>query len=106
MPAACLLTRMIVQLCVAVGAAQSLVLLSWTQASRHPQRWRLLALVCAAHGASLLELLDFPPLAGLLDAHALWHAATPAVTFGWYAFLAEDCRTFWPPHEEDPKRVN
>jgi len=79
MPAACLLTRMIVQLCVAVGAAQSLVLLSWTQASRHPQRWRLLALVCAAHGASLLELLDFPPLAGLLDAHALWALAEAGV---------------------------
>jgi len=81
-----------VQLCVAVSAAQSLLLLLWSQAVRHPQRWRLLSLLCAAHAASLLEMLDFPPLLGAFDAHSLWHAATPLLTLGWYRFLVDDCR--------------
>jgi hypothetical protein len=33
----------------------------------------------------------------MLDAHALWHAATPLITLGWYSFLAEDCAVHWPP---------
>jgi post-GPI attachment to proteins factor 3 len=34
--------------------------------------------------AMSLELLDFPPLWGSLDAHALWHAATVIPTIIWY----------------------
>jgi hypothetical protein len=80
------------RLCVALGVAHSLLWAAWALRGRHPQRWRLLALLCAAHAASLLELLDFPPLAGVLDAHALWHVATPPLTLAWYAFLAQDAR--------------
>ncbi|KAI9800490.1 MAG: hypothetical protein M1825_004038 [Sarcosagium campestre] len=34
--------------------------------------------------AMSLELLDFPPLAGLLDAHSLWHLGTVGPTLWWY----------------------
>ena len=35
-----------------------------------------------------LEVYDFPPLAGLLDAHALWHASTaPLAYFFWQSFV-------------------
>lgn len=78
------------------GIIHSLVLLVWSYGIKHPNRWHLLGLLCAAHAASLLEVLDFPPVAGMLDAHALWHAATPLITLGWYKFLAEDCHAFWP----------
>jgi hypothetical protein len=78
--------------CVLLGVAHSLLWLCWAHATRHPQRGRLTAVLLAAHAASLLELLDFAPVAGALDAHALWHAATPAVTLAWYAFLAADAR--------------
>jgi hypothetical protein len=80
------------RVCILLGVAHSLLWLCWAHATRHPQRARLTAVVLAAHAASLLELLDFAPLAGALDAHALWHAATPAVTLAWYAFLAADAR--------------
>jgi hypothetical protein len=80
------------RLCVALGVAHSLLWACWAHGTRHPLRWRLLALLLSAHAASLLELLDFPPLRGALDAHALWHAATPAVALAWYAFLADDAR--------------
>jgi hypothetical protein len=34
--------------------------------------------------AMSLELLDFPPLWGCLDAHSLWHLGTVAPTMIWY----------------------
>lgn len=39
-----------------------------------------------------LELLDFPPVAGSLDAHALWHAGTILPVMWWYRFLLMDAR--------------
>lgn len=57
----------------------------WASCRRH-----LVAFVVAVNVCVLLEVLDFPPLAGLLDAHGLWHAATIPLTRLWYAFLALD----------------
>ncbi len=44
------------------------------------------------NGATLFEVLDFPPLLSLLDAHALWHAATAPLTYLLYGFLDSDVR--------------
>jgi hypothetical protein len=43
--------------------------------------------------ASALEVFDFPPIAGVFDAHALWHAATVPLGFLWYRFWEEDRQT-------------
>ena len=75
---------------------QSSVLVVWTLVTRHPHRWHLLTLIAAAHAASLLEVFDFPPLGGVLDAHSLWHTATPAIALGWWSFLEADMAAFWP----------
>lgn len=40
--------------------------------------------------AMSLELLDFPPWKGMVDAHSLWHLGTVLPTVGWYAFLIKD----------------
>ena len=32
----------------------------------------------------LLELLDFPPLLWIFDAHSMWHAGTIPVCYLWY----------------------
>jgi post-GPI attachment to proteins factor 3 len=37
-----------------------------------------------------LELFDFAPLWGAIDAHSLWHAATVAPAVLWYNFLVKD----------------
>ncbi|KAF2860310.1 Mn2+ homeostasis protein-like protein Per1 [Piedraia hortae CBS 480.64] len=42
--------------------------------------------------AMSLELFDFPPWKGMIDAHALWHAATVAPTVWWYNFLIKDAQ--------------
>ena len=36
------------------------------------------------------ELFDFPPFLFLLDAHALWHAATVLPTYWWYVWMEKD----------------
>lgn len=42
--------------------------------------------------AMSLELLDFPPFKGLLDAHSLWHLGTVGPTIWWYNFLVKDAQ--------------
>lgn len=34
--------------------------------------------------AMSLELLDFPPISGIIDAHSLWHLGTVGPTIWWY----------------------
>lgn len=41
-------------------------------------------------GSAALEVLDFPPIWGLLDAHAAWHLVTIPLTYAWYHYLRED----------------
>lgn len=40
--------------------------------------------------AMALELLDFPPIGRVLDAHAAWHVATIPLAAAWWAFLIPD----------------
>jgi hypothetical protein len=40
---------------------------------------------------ALLEIYDFPPVLGLVDAHALWHWTTLVFPFYWYKFVIDDC---------------
>ncbi|KAF9533643.1 Per1-like protein [Crepidotus variabilis] len=46
--------------------------------------------VFSTTAVTALELLDFPPLLGVLDAHALWHLSTAPIALMWYEFLSED----------------
>ncbi|KAF2687070.1 Mn2+ homeostasis protein Per1 [Lentithecium fluviatile CBS 122367] len=39
-----------------------------------------------------LELLDFPPWKGMIDAHSLWHLGTVGPTIWWYNFLIKDAQ--------------
>mmetsp|Transcript_754 Transcript_754/g.1095 ORF Transcript_754/g.1095 Transcript_754/m.1095 type:complete len:358 (-) Transcript_754:129-1202(-) len=86
--------------CVAAGALQAFSWLMWSHWQRHPLRWHFLRFSVLIHLALLLELLDFPPFQGLLDAHALWHAATPPLIYFWYSihifdltYLVKSCLT-------------
>ncbi|KAI1610481.1 Per1-like protein [Exophiala viscosa] len=40
--------------------------------------------------AMSLELFDFPPIGGMVDAHSLWHLGTVIPTIWWYSFLIRD----------------
>lgn len=58
---------------------------------RTPRRnWTPALLVALTIAAMSLELLDFPPILRVLDAHAAWHAATIPLALAWWDFLVKD----------------
>ncbi|GIL59133.1 hypothetical protein Vafri_14048 [Volvox africanus] len=91
------------RVCVAVGVATAGLWLGWCAWTRHPARWRMYTFLSFVHLSMLLEVLDFPPLGGLLDAHAAWHVATVALTPLFYSWLHADVQAAAAP-EADLKR--
>ncbi|KAF2673344.1 Mn2+ homeostasis protein-like protein Per1 [Microthyrium microscopicum] len=42
--------------------------------------------------AMSMELFDFAPWGGMIDAHSLWHLGTVVPTIWWYSFLVKDAK--------------
>ncbi|KAJ5477135.1 hypothetical protein N7539_007279 [Penicillium diatomitis] len=57
---------------------------SWTAWPGMIVAWIILAMS--------LELFDFPPWQGMIDAHSLWHLGTVVPTAWWYSFLIRDAQ--------------
>ncbi|MCJ1371431.1 hypothetical protein MMC20_002646 [Loxospora ochrophaea] len=79
---------------VTAGVVQN-ILWSWFSVSRYQKLKKSWAawpglIVAWIILAMSLELLDFPPLGGLVDAHSLWHLGTVGPTIWWYNFLVKD----------------
>ncbi|KAI4333332.1 hypothetical protein L6164_018160 [Bauhinia variegata] len=80
------------KVCVVMAVAQLTIWAVWAGITRHPSRWKLWLVVVAGGLAMLLEIYDFPPYQGLVDAHALWHATTIPLTYLWWSFIRDDAR--------------
>uniref|UniRef100_A0A6M2EWN0 Post-GPI attachment to proteins factor 3 n=1 Tax=Populus davidiana TaxID=266767 RepID=A0A6M2EWN0_9ROSI len=78
------------KVCVAMGVAQLLIWAVWAGVTRHPSRFKLWVAVVGGGLAILLEIYDFPPYQGFVDAHALWHATTIPLTYLWWSFVKDD----------------
>ncbi|XP_077245686.1 uncharacterized protein LOC143885411 [Tasmannia lanceolata] len=78
------------KVCVVMGVAQLLLWAFWAGLTRHPSRFKLWAVVLGTALAMLLEIYDFPPYKGFVDAHALWHATTIPLTYLWWSFIKDD----------------
>ncbi|KAJ7982013.1 Post-GPI attachment to proteins factor 3 [Quillaja saponaria] len=78
------------KVCVVIAVAQLLIWAIWAGVSLHPSRWKLWFVVVGGGLAMLLEIYDFPPYQGLLDAHAVWHATTIPLTYLWWSFIRDD----------------
>ncbi|KAF6160769.1 hypothetical protein GIB67_035970, partial [Kingdonia uniflora] len=76
--------------CLGMGIAQLLLWAVWAGVTRHPSRWKLWIVVVGGGLAMLLEIYDFPPYKGYVDAHAIWHASTIPLTFLWWSFIKDD----------------
>eukprot|EP00887_Chlorella_sp_A99_P003462 scaffold7.g3462.t1 len=90
-----------VQMCIAAGLVQSLAWVAWALAAApraHRGQRPLLAFILSVNSFMLLEVLDFPPLWEVLDAHALWHLATMPVALLWYQFAIADLEDWCLPH--------
>ncbi|XP_046862906.1 post-GPI attachment to proteins factor 3-like [Xenia sp. Carnegie-2017] len=77
---------------LAAGLVNVLGWLSWSFYNRisRPYVWK-----CAFINISLvllivLEICDFPPIWGILDAHAVWHLTTIPYCYYWYSFFLDD----------------
>ncbi|XP_037973734.2 post-GPI attachment to proteins factor 3 [Plutella xylostella] len=80
---------------VAVGVIGSVLWLAWSVFQYWRGRthtWRMMCFTILAGAALSLELLDFPPKAGVWDAHALWHLATAPLVPLFYKFVIDDLR--------------
>ncbi|NP_001087556.1 post-GPI attachment to proteins factor 3 precursor [Xenopus laevis] len=66
--------------------------LAWCMWRRfhQPYLWKCVLVVVLLQSLALLELLDFPPVMWILDAHALWHFSTIPLHFLFYSFLRDD----------------
>ena len=73
---------------VAAGIVQNLLwtgfsILSYQELRKSWAAWPGLIVAWIVLAMSL-ELLDFPPLGGMIDAHSLWHLGTVGPTVWWY----------------------
>ncbi|EGY21753.1 hypothetical protein VD0004_g7663 [Verticillium dahliae] len=81
---------------VAVGMVQN-ALWVWYSYSKYRETKRAWAVwpglvVASVITVMSLELFDFAPVWGALDAHSLWHLGTIAPTVLWYNFLIKDAQ--------------
>ncbi|KAG5574192.1 hypothetical protein H5410_054326 [Solanum commersonii] len=76
--------------CDSCFSTSNLVNLGWNKPSSF--RWKLWTVVVGGGLAMLLEIYDFPPYQGLVDAHALWHATTIPLTYIWWSFIKDDAK--------------
>ncbi|XP_053425478.1 post-GPI attachment to proteins factor 3 isoform X2 [Nycticebus coucang] len=77
---------------VAIGLVNMMWWLAWCLWNRRrlPHVRKCMVVVLLLQGLSLLELLDFPPLFWVLDAHAIWHISTIPVHVLFFSFLKDD----------------
>ncbi|KAF9327789.1 hypothetical protein BG006_008945 [Podila minutissima] len=75
-----------------VGAIHNMWWLGWSIANwkSRPYAWEPTVSAALITAAMCLEILDFAPLWGVLDAHSLWHCATIPLVPIWYRFLLQD----------------
>ncbi|KAI8615042.1 Per1-like protein [Chytriomyces sp. MP71] len=79
---------------ITVGLSSNTAWLLWSLCNykKRYYHYKILAFVILITLAMSLEVLDFPPWFWILDAHALWHAATVPLDFLLYSFILDDLR--------------
>lgn len=61
---------------VILAAVHTLIWIWWIYKENKTYKDKILASILITWLAAMFELGDFPPIAGLIDAHALWHLGT------------------------------
>jgi len=77
---------------IGMMVAHSLGWVAFCLANRRPHNWLFYTSNLLVYAAGALEIKDFPPVLGSMDAHAVWHAATPPLSYLFYRFLIADLR--------------
>ncbi|KAF5288752.1 hypothetical protein FQR65_LT11951 [Abscondita terminalis] len=79
---------------VAIGGFTAFCWFAWCIWNRkqQPYTWKCALFVTLAALATLLELIDQPPLFFIYDFHSLWHLSTVPLTILFYNFIIDDCK--------------
>lgn len=74
---------------LSLGTLSALGWFIWCYFERHRRpNYRKIIRFYILFGMSMsLELLDFPPIFWIIDAHALWHLATVAIISVFYEYV-------------------
>ncbi|KAK3592986.1 hypothetical protein CHS0354_023211 [Potamilus streckersoni] len=76
---------------VVIGLINLLGWVAWCFCNRDKTYiWKCGVSVLSINLLLTLELLDFPPLWWIFDAHSLWHAGTAPLALLWYSFVIDD----------------
>lgn len=88
---------------IATGSAAGVGWLVWAlqQRKKRPYVKNLGIFVILSALALSLEVLDFPPILFILDAHALWHFVTAPITIFLYRFILDDCSALADEEEKE-----
>lgn len=78
------------KVCLVLVFSQLLIWAVWAGITRHSARFKLWVVVVGGGLAMLLEIYDFPPYMGYVDAHALWHATAIPLSYLWWSFIRDD----------------
>ncbi|XP_072988277.1 uncharacterized protein [Typha latifolia] len=78
------------KVCVAMIIAQVLLWTAWAIITSHPSGMKLWTVAIGVTLVVLLEIYDFPPVKGYVDAHALCHALSIPLSNLWWSFIKED----------------
>ncbi|RDX76560.1 Post-GPI attachment to proteins factor 3, partial [Mucuna pruriens] len=92
------------KVCVLITVAQLATWAIWSGGSNHPSQWKLRFIVLIGSLAMSLEIYDFPPYQGLLDAHALKQAITIPLTCLWWSFIKDDATFLTSNHLTNSKK--
>ncbi|XP_022888318.1 post-GPI attachment to proteins factor 3-like isoform X1 [Olea europaea var. sylvestris] len=76
--------------CTIMGALQLILWAVWAGVTRHPSCFKLWVVVSGGAASMLLDIYDFPPYWGLVDAHVLSLATTIPLTYLWWSFARDD----------------
>jgi hypothetical protein len=79
---------------VVIGVLQNVLWLVWMVRNyfNRVYYWKIGAAVLTLSSAMSLELLDFPPLLKIFDAHSLWHMATIPIVGLYWDFIMDDAQ--------------
>ncbi|XVF50751.1 hypothetical protein PTKIN_Ptkin04bG0128500 [Pterospermum kingtungense] len=78
------------KVCMAMGVSQLLLGGVWAGVTNHPSRWKVWLFNFGGSFTVFLEIYDFPPYRGFVDAHALWHAASIPLAYICWSFVRDD----------------
>jgi len=81
--------NMSVNIALSMGFTIMWIVYAVKKRKQHRSAWKFTIASLGLVLASALEIFDFPPMHDLVDAHALWHLATPPLCYLFYEALLD-----------------